>query len=116
VTQWQINASGSISVVQDTPIDLAGVREQAKMLLLTDLGELENEPTFGTRLSELVHADHNSQTLQDLVRIIVSESLAQWMPYVFLRSVLVQEKEQGEKKVVLGLGILGTSQTFQVEV
>lgn len=63
------------------------VEESIWLILRTDLGERVYRPTFGSRLSELMFAPLNSQTLL-LLRLFVQEALEMWEPRIVLEEVL----------------------------
>jgi len=62
------------------------IEESIGIILRTDLGERVYRPNFGSRLSELVFAPMNLQTLL-LLRLYVQEALEMWEPRIVLDSV-----------------------------
>lgn len=62
------------------------VEESVWIILRTSLGERVYRPDFGSRLSELVFAPMNTQTLL-LIRLHVEEALEMWEPRIVLDEV-----------------------------
>lgn len=62
------------------------VEESIWIILRTGLGERVYRPDFGSRLSELVFAPMNTQTLL-LLRLHVEEALEMWEPRIILDEV-----------------------------
>jgi uncharacterized protein len=62
------------------------VEESIWIILRTDLGERVYRPDFGSRLSELMFAPLNTQTLL-LLRLYVQEALERWEPRIVLEEV-----------------------------
>jgi|SRR6478672_9342004 phage baseplate assembly protein W len=62
------------------------IEESIGIILRTDLGERVYRPNFGSRLSELVFAPMNTQTLL-LLRLYVQEALEMWEPRIVLDTV-----------------------------
>ncbi|MDB9494072.1 GPW/gp25 family protein [Spirulina major CS-329] len=65
------------------------VAESIRLILGTRHGERVYRPNFGSRLSELVFAPMNSQTLL-LTRLYVEEAIRQWEPRIELDGVFTQ--------------------------
>ncbi|MBW4523121.1 MAG: GPW/gp25 family protein [Scytolyngbya sp. HA4215-MV1] len=63
------------------------LEESIHLILRTSLGERVYRPDFGSRLSELVFAPLNTQTLL-LLRLYVEEALEAWEPRIELEAVL----------------------------
>ncbi len=63
------------------------VEESIHVILRTSLGERVYRPDFGSRLSELVFAPLNTQTLL-LLRLYVEEALEAWEPRIELDEIL----------------------------
>ncbi|MDX2100862.1 MAG: GPW/gp25 family protein [Leptolyngbyaceae cyanobacterium bins.59] len=64
------------------------LEESIHLILRTGLGERVYRPEFGSRLSELVFAPLNTQTLL-LLRLYVEEALEAWEPRIDLEEVSV---------------------------
>ena len=62
------------------------VKESIWIILRTGVGERVYRPNFGSRLSELVFAPMNSETLQQ-IRIYVLEALEVWEPRIIVDKV-----------------------------
>lgn len=62
------------------------IEESIQIILRTQVGERVYRPDFGSRLSELVFAPMNTQTLL-LLRLHVQEALTQWEPRIVLDDV-----------------------------
>ncbi len=78
----RVNVQGSI------PLSSAerNIEESIWIILRTDLGERVYRPNFGSRLSELVFAPMNTQTLL-LIRLYVQEALEMWEPRIEIEEV-----------------------------
>lgn len=63
------------------------LEESIHVILRTSLGERVYRPDFGSRLSELVFAPLNTNTLL-LLRLYVEEALAAWEPRIELDEIL----------------------------
>lgn len=81
----QCNVQGSLKLTDTVP----NVEESIHLILGTRLGERVYRPNFGSRLSELVFAPMNSQTLLQ-TRLYVEEALRQWEPRIILQGVFTQ--------------------------
>ena len=62
------------------------LEESIWIILTTDIGERVYRPDFGSRLSELVFAPLNRETLL-LLRLYVEEALEMWEPRIILKEV-----------------------------
>ncbi len=62
------------------------IEESIVLILRTNLGERVYRPNFGSRLSELVFAPMNTQTLL-LIRLHIQEALSMWEPRIVLDAV-----------------------------
>lgn len=91
----QINQQGSL----DLSVEDNSIRESIYIILLTRLGERVYRPEFGCRLSELVFAPMNTETLM-LMRIYVKEALDLWEGRIIVDEVLA-EPDSREGKVDL---------------
>lgn len=78
----RVNVQGSI------PLSSAerNIEESIWLILRTDLGERVYRPNFGSRLSELMFAPMNTQTLL-LIRLYVQEALEMWEPRIEIDGV-----------------------------
>lgn len=65
------------------------VEESIWIILRTGIGERVYRPSFGSRLSELVFAPMNSETLL-LIRIYVLEALEVWETRIIIDDVLTE--------------------------
>lgn len=65
---------------------IQNIEESIRVILQTGLGERVYRPDFGSRLSELVFAPMNTQTLL-LIRLCVEEALTMWEPRIVLDTV-----------------------------
>lgn len=79
----QVNPQGSLELSAEEQ----NIRESIYIILLTQWGERLSRPNFGCRLSELMFAPINSQTLM-LMRIYVEEALEVWEPRIMVDEVL----------------------------
>jgi len=79
----------------------ANIAECIRMILRTDLGERLYRPDFGSRLSELVFAPLNTQTLL-LLRLYVEEALEKWEPRIDLVAVTTEpDPQRGRVDIVI---------------
>ncbi|NEQ30528.1 MAG: GPW/gp25 family protein [Leptolyngbya sp. SIO4C5] len=62
------------------------IEDSIGIILRTNMGERIYRPDFGSRLSELVFAPLNTQTLL-LIRLYVEEALKKWEPRIVLDAV-----------------------------
>lgn len=65
---------------------LTNIEESIYLILRTNIGERLYRPDFGSRLSELVFAPLNTQTLL-LMRLYVEEALKLWEPRIVLDEI-----------------------------
>lgn len=70
------------------------------VILRTRLGERVYRPDFGSRLSELVFAPLNSETLLR-IQLYVEEALIQWEPRIVLEAVHTEPDSQGRGQVTI---------------
>ena len=78
----RVNLQGSIQLSSAE----RNIEESIWLILRTNLGERVYRPNFGSRLSELVFAPMNTQTLL-LIRLFVREALELWEPRITLDEV-----------------------------
>jgi phage baseplate assembly protein W len=78
----RVNVQGSIPLSSEE----RNIEESIWIILRTDLGERVYRPNFGSRLSELVFAPMNTQTLL-LIRLYVQEALEMWEPRIEIDEV-----------------------------
>lgn len=77
------------------------IEECILLILRTNIGERVYRPDFGSRLSELVFAPLNTQTLL-LIRLYVEEALRQWEPRITLEDVRTDpDPIQGRVDIVI---------------
>lgn len=81
----RVNVQGSLQLSSD----VRNVEESIRIILNTKLGERVYRPNFGSRLSELVFAPMNTQTLL-LIRVYVEEALEMWEPRIVLDGVYTE--------------------------
>jgi phage baseplate assembly protein W len=62
------------------------LEESIKIILQTDIGERVYRPDFGSRLSELLFAPMNTQTLL-LLRVYTEEALEKWEPRIVIDAI-----------------------------
>lgn len=75
----QVNVQGSLQLSATA----RNIEDSIRIVLGTSLGERVYRPNFGSRLSELVFAPMNLQTLL-LMRLYVEEALEMWEPRIVL--------------------------------
>ncbi|WP_404786865.1 GPW/gp25 family protein [Altericista sp. CCNU0014] len=78
----RVNVQGRVQLSET----ILNIEESIQIVLRTQLGERVYRPDFGSRLSELVFAPMNAQTLL-LLRLHVQEALTQWEPRIVLEDV-----------------------------
>lgn len=79
----RLNVQGGVQFSTTT----ANLIESIRIILNTRLGERVYRPNFGSRLSELLFAPMNTDTLL-LSQIYVEEALKKWEPRITLEQVL----------------------------
>lgn len=65
---------------------ITNIEESIYLILRTNIGERVYRPDFGSRLSELVFAPLNTQTLL-LMKLYVEEALKLWEPRIILEDI-----------------------------
>src|ERR687885_2821226 len=78
----RVNVQGGVQLSAADP----NIEESIWIILRTNLGERVYRPNFGSRLSELVFAPMNTQTLL-LMRLYVQEALEMWEPRIVIDAV-----------------------------
>lgn len=78
----RVNLQGSIQLSSAT----RNLEESIWIILRTDIGERVYRPNFGSRLSELMFAPLNTQTLL-LIRLYVREALEMWEPRIIIEEI-----------------------------
>ncbi len=81
----QVNLQGSVQLNSDVP----NVEDCIRLILGTRLGERVYRPDFGSRLSELVFAPMNTQTLL-LIRLYVEEAIEMWEPRIVIDGIYTE--------------------------
>jgi uncharacterized protein len=81
----QINLQGQLQISQQRQ----NLEESIRIILQTDLGERVYRPDFGSRLSELLFAPMNTQTLL-LMRVYVQEALEKWEPRIVIDGIFTE--------------------------
>lgn len=80
-----VNVQGNIQLSSTE----RNVEESIYVILRTKLGERLYRPNFGSRLSELVFAPLNTETLL-LIRLYVQEALDMWEPRIIVDGVMTE--------------------------
>ena len=80
-----VNVQGNIQLSSTE----RNVEESIYVILRTKLGERLYRPNFGSRLSELVFAPLNTETLL-LIRLYVQEALEMWEPRIVVDRVMTE--------------------------
>lgn len=78
----RINVQGGVQLT----VAERNIEDSIAIILRTVPGERVYRPDFGCRLSELVFAPLNTETLL-LVRLYVEEALERWEPRIYLEAV-----------------------------
>jgi uncharacterized protein len=81
----RINVQGKMHLSSDA----RNVEESIRIILNTKLGERVYRPNFGSRLSELVFAPMNTQTLL-LIRVYIEEALEMWEPRIIVEGIYTE--------------------------
>ncbi|MBE7385034.1 MAG: GPW/gp25 family protein [Leptolyngbya sp. SIO1E4] len=77
------------------------IEESIYLILRTNIGERVYRPDFGSRLSEVVFAPLNTQTLL-LIRLYVEEALKLWEPRITLDEIRTDpDPVQGRVDIVI---------------
>jgi len=93
----QVNIQGGVQLNSDVP----NVEDCIRLILGTKLGERVYRPEFGSRLSELVFAPMNTQTLL-LIRLYVEEALEQWEPRIVIDGIYTEpDPTQGRVDIMI---------------
>ncbi len=66
------------------------IKSNIRNLLLTRRGERIMHPTFGTSLYEALF-EQNTDDLEIKVQTSIEESIAEWMPFVSIEEILVDQ-------------------------
>jgi uncharacterized protein len=80
---FKTNVQGSLQLTAEGQ----NLEESIHLILRTNLGERVYRPEFGSRLSELVFAPLNTNTLL-LLRLYVEEALDAWEPRIDLEEII----------------------------
>ncbi len=93
----KMSLQGQIQVSQQSQ----NLEESIRIILQTNLGERVYRPDFGSRLSELVFAPMNTQTLL-LIRVYVQEALEKWEPRIAIDAILTEpDPVKGAVEIVI---------------
>ncbi|WP_159790005.1 GPW/gp25 family protein [Sodalinema gerasimenkoae] len=90
-----LNVQGELKLSQGDP----NIQESIRLILGTQVGERVYRPEFGSRLSDLVFAPLNRDTLIKL-RLRVEEALSRWEPRITVTGIIA-EADPIEGKVEL---------------
>lgn len=85
----RMNVQGSLQI----SVFSHNIEECIHLILRTKLGERLYRPDFGSRLSELVFAPMNTQTLL-LIRLYVEEALEKWEPRIVINEIKTEPDPQ----------------------
>lgn len=92
-----VTIQGSFPLSQD----IKNIEESIALILGTKLGERIYRPDFGSRLSELVFAPLNSETLVRL-RLYVQEALEMWESRIIIEGIYAEpDPVQGRINVLI---------------
>ncbi len=84
-----------------TSNQIQNLEESIRIILQTDLGERVYRPEFGSRLSELVFAPMNTQTLL-LLRVYTQEALEKWEPRIVIDAIRTEpDPMRGRVEIIL---------------
>lgn len=67
-------------------------RENLKSLLLTRIGERQMQPTYGTRLLEIIFQP-NTHDLKPEIEDIIVEPINNWLPYIVIDAINITTAE-----------------------
>lgn len=80
---------------------IRNIEESIGIILGTRLGERVYRPNFGSRLSELVFAPMNLQTLLQ-IRLYIQEAIERWEPRIILDGVYTEpDPIEGKIKITI---------------
>lgn len=100
-TGWSFPLSMSLQGGVQLSSEEKKVEESIWIILRTGMGERVYRPSFGSRLSELVFAPMNSETLL-LIRIYVLEALEIWESRIIIDEVLTEpDPIQGKVRIII---------------
>jgi phage baseplate assembly protein W len=93
------------------------VSSNIKNLLLTKKGERLLQPNFGSGLQELLF-DFNDDRLAAKIEEVITESIANWLPYVDVRQIDVaqsnENKDRNTVEISITFGVANTPELNQV--
>ena len=93
----RLNVQGGLKLSSSA----TNIEESIYLILRTNMGERVYRPDFGSRLSELVFAPLNTQTLL-LIRLYVEEALKLWEPRITLNEIRTDpDPIQGRVDIVI---------------
>ena len=80
------------------------IKSNVKNLLLTKKGERVMQPEFGSGLQELLF-DFNDDTLPMKIEDTITDSLEQWLPYVTIQQIDIQNSNYNKDTNTIGVSI-----------
>jgi uncharacterized protein len=93
----QMNVQGQLQISSQ----IQNLEESIRIILQTDLGERVYRPEFGSRLSELLFAPMNTQTLL-LLRVYTQEALEKWEPRIVIDAIRTEpDPMRGRVEIIL---------------
>ena len=75
-----------------TTTTLAAVRTDIKNLLVTRQGERLMQPTLGMKLNRFLFEQITPEKVEEM-KMSIFESFKQWLPYVIIRNLYIEEEE-----------------------
>jgi phage baseplate assembly protein W len=79
-------------------------KSNIKNLLLTKKGERIMQPNFGSGLQELLF-DFNDDTLSEKIEETITTSLENWLPYIVVQQINVNQSNDNKDKNTIGITI-----------
>jgi len=79
-------------------------KSNIKNLLLTKKGERIMQPNFGSGLQELLF-DFNDDTLSEKIEETITTSLENWLPYIVVQQINVNQSNDNKDKNTVGITI-----------
>lgn len=106
----RLNVQGGLQLTSEG----RNIDESIRIILKTRMGERVYRPDFGSRLSELVFAPMNVQTLL-MIRLCVEEALEKWEPRIILDSVETEpDPLRGRVSIVIRYHPKGSHDIFSL--
>lgn len=106
----ELNVQGDLKLSQGDP----NIQESIRLILGTQVGERVYRPEFGSRISELVFAPLNRDTLIKL-RLRVEEALSRWEPRITVTGIIAEpDPIQGKVELTIQYRLRNSKDDYDV--